>query len=457
MVKVLFPKNAFPQGDSGYVGIFIDGEFLEAVAPKASKDGKYYEYTLDTKTLTDGNHKLEAKLYVDYSNQPRIVDTSSVDITVANTSSIPVPEDGFKLRYRFASGTERIYRLQHRIINNIISEEDQKKQGSRPFQVQEDGESYKILYACDNAYGNGDGLMRMQIVPDRGIKNREYAYLTVTGATEPQKFYPENMAAIYMRITPTGREVFGAVPDYYGLEGTTGVGQRLSLFSAHPLPTLPSKGVKPGDTWASNIQVGSIDLQNLFTQKSVARVIPARGELVGVEWEMGHPCAKVKNTIAQGTAVPKGDGPKNTDKISSQKVSVEETVWFALDTGVVVKYFRDTTIEGKADFGDITGGGGTSGGNGGGPAPAGLGGAGGGKGGDSKSPGDFQFGGTNGKLQRGGAPTGGPAGFSQPGAPPQGGRPGGQFGPGGPGAAGQGGGTPSFVRIRIQELFVLEK
>jgi len=201
MVKVLFPKNSVPEG-SGYVGIFIDGQFIEAVSPKLSADKKNYEYTLDTKTMQDGSHKLEAKLYVDYSNQPRIVDTSSVDITVANKSSIPVPEDGFNLKYKFVPGQERIYRLQQRVFTSAISEEDQKKQGSRPFQIQEDGETIKLLYACDNAYPNGDGLIRMQVVPDKGIKGREYAYLTTSDATEPKKYYPENMAAIYMRIQP---------------------------------------------------------------------------------------------------------------------------------------------------------------------------------------------------------------------------------------------------------------
>lgn len=452
MVRVLFPKNSVPK-DSGYVGIFVDGEFLEAVAPKLSPDKKYYEYLLDTKAIADGTHKLEAKLYVDYSNQPRIVDTSSVDITVANQSSIPVPEDGFKLRYHFNPGSERIYRLQQRVITSAITEADQKKQGSRPFQIQEDGESLKMLYACDNAYGNGDGLIRMQIVPDKGIKGREFSYVTTSNSETPARYYPENMSAIYMRITPTGREVFGAIPDYFGLEGNVGVGERLNLYADFPLPTLPSKGVKPGDTWGANFQLGAIDLENAHTQKSVVNIVPARGELLGVEWEMGHPCAKIKNTIAEGTAAPKTTSiqraESNAGAISDRKVSMEETVWFALDTGVVVKYFRDITIEGKANFG-ITGGGnsaGPSGGpspSGGAPAPAGK-----GKGG-AKAPGDFRMGNffqgptpRGGGGQRGGAPQGAPGSGSG-------------FGPNG--GFNQGAqSTMGFVRTRIQYLFVLEK
>lgn len=455
MVKVLFPKNSVPEG-SGYVGIFIDGEFLEAVSPKLSADKKFYEYSLDTKSLQDGTHKLEAKLYVDYSNQPRIVDTSSVDITVANKSSIAVPEDGFNLRYRFSTGQQRIYRLQQRVITNVISEEDQKKQGSRPFQIQEEGETLRMLYATDNAYGNGDGLIRMQIVPDKGIKGREYSYLTVPPDTEPKKYYPADMAAVYMKVTSTGREVFGSIPDYFGLDGNVGTGARFALFAAFPLPTLPSKGVRPGDTWQANFQNGAINIENPYTQKSVVDVIPARGELLGVEWEMGHPCAKIRNSIAQGTPIKRANGSKaagiGSDQIADRKVSLEETIWFALDTGVVVKYFRDEVQEGKAEFGGTTGGTDTNGGppTGAGknrPSASGSGGGGGG----GKSPGDFK----NSARQNGGAPQGGP---------PQGGRGGGRPNPGGPGipSAGQGGGgqtggQAAFVRIRRQYLFVLEK
>jgi hypothetical protein len=429
MVKVLFPKNSVPEG-SGYVGIFIDGQFLEAVAPKESADKKYYQYLLDTKAIADGSHKLEAKLYVDYSNQPRIVDTSSVDITVANKSSIPVPEDGFQLRYKFVPGTERIYRMQHRTIENVISEDDQKKQGSRPFQIQEDGETIRMLYACDNAYGNG-----------------------------PAKFYPENMSGIYMRITSTGREVFGSIPDYFGLDGAVGGGQKLDLFAAYPLPTLPSKGVKPGDSWQANFQQGVIDLPNAHTQKSVVEVTPARGELLGVEWEMGHPCAKIRNSIAEGSATKINEKTgKASDQIADRKISLEETIWFALDTGIVVKYFRDETIEGKANFGFQSGGGGQSGGPSGPGAPgAPPQGSRGGKGGGGVGPGDFH----QTDRQKGRQGGGRPAGPGMPGAP---GMPGGQGRPGSPGMpggqGGQGGqqqGQNAFVRIRIQELFVLEK
>lgn len=459
VVKVLFPVASIPE-NTGYVGIFIDGEFVEALSPKLSKDKKYYEYMLDTKLYEDGTHKLEAKLYVDYSNQPRIVDTSSVDITVANKSSIAIPEDGFKLRYKFTPGTERVYRLQQKMIVNAISEDDQKKQGSRPFQIQEEGESLKLLYAVDNSYANGDGLVRMQVVPDKGIKGREFSYVTTSKSDTPQKYTPDNMAPIYMRITSTGREVFGAIPEYFGLEGNTGTGNRLGLYASFPLPTLPSKGVRPGDSWQTSFQNGTLDLDNKFGTKSVVERITARGELLGVEWEMGHPCAKIRNSITVGT--PGMTGGKGSAGIADSKVSLEETVWFALDTGVVIKFFQDITTEGKVSFGVASGGpSGAPSGVGGGGAPMGAPGRGGTSAPGGRGADDFSHKARpQGATPQGGAPRGGPQGGGAPqGAPGRGGSaPQGAPGRGGtPGGFGNTGNQTAFIKRRMQYLFILEK
>lgn len=459
IARVLMPKNSIP--DAGYVGVFLNGNFREAIAPRLSKDGKYYEYPLDTKDLEDGTYQLELKLYVDYSSQPRVVDTSSIEIVVANKASIPIPEDGLSLRYGFKTGQERIYRVQNRTITNVISEKDQKN-SSRPFQISQDGESFKMLYACDNAYGNGEGLIRMQIVPDKGIQNREYSYITTSQSDSPAKYYPEDMSSVYMKLTPTGRELFGVVPSYFALEGgEVSGGSRTRLYATFPLPVLPSKTVTPGSSWQSTIQEGALDLNNLYELKSVVENIPARGEFIGVEWEMGHPCAKIKNSIAQGTPTRRTE--KGSEAISNRKVSIEETIWFALDTRQVIKFFRDITQEGQIDLGPLSGGpsgGGPTGGPPGGPTSGGPRGGPGGRGGGRGSD-DFRmtpYGNNIKALQqprgsggpRGGGPRGGPGG-------PQGGPGGpGGMGPGGPGGSGAQS-NMGFVRIRNQRLFVLEQ
>jgi|LauGreDrversion4_2_1035121.scaffolds.fasta_scaffold128960_2 hypothetical protein len=452
-IKVLMPKSSVPEG-TGYVGVFLNGEFREAFVPKASKDGKYLEYPFNTKDLEDGSYKLELKLYVDYSSQPRIVDTSSVDIVVANKSSINVPEEGINLRYAFRPGTESIYRLQQREVINVISEADQKKSGDRPFQISEEGEAIRLLYACDNAYPNGEGLIRMQVLPDKGVNGREYAKLTASGESSQKKYYPEDMAPIYMRITSTGREVFGSIPDYFGFDGNLGSGNRFALFAAFPLPVLPTKNVRVGDTWQPSFQTGAIDLDKKSEVNTVVNSAAARGEFKGVEWEQGHPCAVIKNSIAQGSPLKTRVGSKMQD-IADRKISVEETIWFALDTKKIVQYYRDITVEGKSDMGFATGS--TGGDTGGGQASrAGAGAAGGGGG---KSPEDFiQRGGSPKDIKQRGGPGGRPPMGGPQGGPPGGGRP--QMGGAGMGPMGGQGAAPaqqSFVRVRKQYIFTLEK
>src|SRR5580704_5902224 len=80
-VHILFPLGSIPPG--GYVGIFLNGQLIDAMVPTGH--GKNQEYVLDTKarglpdTKPGKPDRLEAKLYVDYNDQPRITKTSSID------------------------------------------------------------------------------------------------------------------------------------------------------------------------------------------------------------------------------------------------------------------------------------------------------------------------------------------------------------------------------------------
>ena len=449
-VKILFPKGSVPAG--AYVGIFLNGQLIDSMVPPPN--GKYQEYILDTKgrglvdTPAGKPDRLEAKLFVNYNDQPRVVRTSSVDLNIANVASIRVPNGGFKLRYRFQPGTELVYRMTQRVAMDTISE-SQNKLGGRPAELPVDSETIRMKYAVDNAYPNGDGLVRMQAMP---IKGKDYAILTTSSSQTPKKYMDNEMAAIYMRLTPTGKEVFGSIPVYWPLEGTS-AGSRLDLFAAFPLPSLPEKSVRPGDSWQSRFQSGKLDLQKLHSQTSVVKGTPARGEFVGVEWEMGHPCAKIHNTIAQAQMSPEDiKMMKRGAAMAGEKIKVDETVWFAMDTRQVIKTVRDTTVETKQE-----GLGGGAFGPGGMGAPGGPPGGMRGPSGDGGR-GDWSSPSLPDSLRQR-RPGGMPGGYGQ-------GGPSGSYGPGGPGGYGPGGrggvGSPgtvadaTYVRIRFQQIFVLE-
>jgi hypothetical protein len=268
------------------------------------------------------------------------------------------------------------------------------------------------------------------------------------------------MASIYMRVTPTGHEVFGSIPMYYPLEGSSGQGNTTDLWADFPLPTLPVKPVRPGDTWQSRFQQAHLDLNRLWTQTSLVQNFPAAGEFVDVEWEGGHPCAKLKNTI-EASELSQEDKKLLAQgaEFAGDKVKEDETIWFALDTHKVLKILRDEVLETKTQaatggFGPNSGMGGPGMGPGRGMMP-GSGGPGmpgpGGFGGGNKGGGDWTYG--LGQLRRGGFPGGGgPAGFGPPGYGGMRGGPNSAPGAGGAGAATQ----SEYVRLHIQQIFTLE-
>jgi len=476
-VHVLIPKGSIPDG--GYIGIFLGGKFLEATVPPVK--GKFYDYALDTKKLAIADTepgkplKLELVLYVDYEKNSRIVDRTSVDINVGNQASIPIPNSGLKLRYSFVPGTKMIYRLDQQVSVSEISE-SQNSLGGKPAEFTQDGETIRLAYEVMNSYGDGDGLLRIQPLPEKG---KDYALLTAGSDTSPKKYMDYDMAPIYMRIKSTGQEVFGSLPLYTPMEGSTG-GQSVvtDLFATYPLPTLPTKSVHVGDSWESSFQEGALDMTQPYEVDTLVESFPARGEFVNTEWESGHPCAKIKHSIAAGTSTSKGKKLKAEGaSFSDDKISLEETIWFALDSHKILKVVRDETIERKVQNATASVGapgmggapGMPGGGMGRGPSFAGAGSSGGG----GKSETSDRFGPTD-NMQRGGRQGGGKAGFMGGAFGPGGVGPGGPGGPGGFGPGGPGGpggfgqgnfgrqgapntNTATFVRIRSLRTFTLEQ
>jgi hypothetical protein len=289
--------------------------------------------------------------------------------------------------------------------------------------------------------------MRMQALPTKG---KDYAILTTSSNTEAQKYYDYHMHPIYMRLNSTGNEVFGSVPEYFPMEGTsgsTGEDVQLNLYALFPLPTLPGKAVRPGDSWQTGFQNGSLDLAKKDEITRLTSKFLARGEFVGVEWEMGHPCAKLRNSIAAGTKSIEGKAlAARGSAFADDKVELSETIWFALDKGVVVKTVRDMTLDRKIESqGGAPGGPGLGGPGGpGGPSMPGMGRP-GGAGGAAPPGSDRQkLPGMGGQGRGGDQGLGGP-GFGGPGMP-------------GGGRSG-GGGTPTvqYLRIRQQSIFTLEQ
>lgn len=448
-VRILFPKNSVPE-TGGYIGIFIGGKFIEAVRPKVGQQFLYYELNTKYLGLPDGQIDLEAVLYQDFADRPRIVDRSSVQLTVQNSASIAIPQDGLKIRYNFRPGTQWVYRVEQRMAVNTLSEAMANQGDLRDLLVGADVETMRMLYSVENSYPGGEGLVRMQPMP---VKGKDNLVVSTEMSPEPKKYEDYQMAPIYMRLKSDGTEVFGSIPKYFPLDGSTGELQRTDLFAIFPLPVLPSQPQRPGSFWRSNFQVGAVDLEKSDELTAITSKggITARGDLVSVEWEMGHPCARIRHTLEN--RVPNIAGiPAESRVLSATKV--QEDIFFALDLGTVIKMTREFTIDTKQTV--QTGGGGAAG-------AAGTPGA-----------------GPAANLPRRGAAQGMNLGHTDPpridikqrpgapglGGPPQGfgqqmGGPGGPPGmqvPGrGPGGSTTRSNSTRIVRVTVQQAFILEK
>ncbi len=371
VVKVRIPKGAIPP--TGYVGIMVNGKFLEAVTPVGKEDyeGDDFVYKLDTKgrQLPDGNLNIEAVLYADFGDASRALNRSSVRLRLDNRNSLAPPAGGYKLRYKMTPGAQYTYKLEIRQSVSMMSEA-QAQLGGRAPDLPQGGFSTRYRYTFDNAYnmGNGkrEGLVRMEILPDKG---KDYAMLPLQGDPEIKRRPKNQFYPIYMRVTDTGREIFGRSPAYIPMEGSSTANEKQYIFGNFPLPILPTTGVKTGDAWSGAIVQSGMNIETVYSQEKISNPQPARGVLESIEWEGGRPCAKIRTRIATGTKANDGN-----------QAEIEEIYWFSLADGMVTRLERNQVTTQRIR---TAGGGGAA--QGGGQGGAAGGGARGGRGTDSAS------------------------------------------------------------------------
>ena len=467
MVKIKIPMGSIPRGS--YIGVSVNGKFLEASMPPLDDAKENYVYTLDTKgrRLPDGDMDIEVMLYMNFDKSTEIVNRSSVRVKLDNHTSIKVPPEGFRLRYQFTPGKEIVYK--HTISQSVgLVSQAQAKLGSRAGEIPQESEEFRIMYAYDNVYmgedGNPEALLRMQGLPDKG---KSYTYIIPAGSVEAELYYDFEMHPLYMRIKDTGREVWGSAPPYFPMNGTAGESARTDLYLLAPLPILPSDTLYPGDVWQAQHLFSDIDLDRLHELDKLTLGLRSRGTLIGVEWEKGIPCAKFSVEVDAGAREMTNAVNLNQQPGDALRVTLKAMVWFALDRGVIVKSEVEMLQESLVTVGAqaaaaAAGSQGRPGGGIAGGDDAGFGGAGGGgaAAGINFRPGGFRYDpyvDGDGRLWffqgRPGPPGGGPAGAG-----------GGLMGGGGQGrdfgrrtGGGSPGGQKQLLRVRLTMTTELER
>lgn len=358
VVSLRIPKNSVPDG--GYIGIYVQDKFLEATLPDIEGDDYVYKWNTQAKSTdtgqpmwADGKVKVECVLFVDQNGKPKVVNRSSINVTLDNSSSIKVPADGFKLRYKFTAGAEKVYNFNFVQEVSTISQ-SQAQLGGRAPKVASDETKLRILYATDNAFTTKtgrEGLLRLQLLPDPG---KDTALIIPPGETEQKLITSDEMSPLFMRITDVGREVFSSIPVYFGMAGQNGAEPIFDYYPILPLPVLPTKPVKPGDGWQSAQLFSSLGDDNKAEKDKFTMALPARGEFESLTWYKGMPCAVIHTIISIGPNDLKNLENLNQIKGDATNVKLEGRIWFALDRGAVARMEVNMSQESLIDVGSAS-------------------------------------------------------------------------------------------------------
>ncbi|MCS7300722.1 MAG: hypothetical protein NZ556_04115 [Fimbriimonadales bacterium] len=418
VVQIRFPIRSVPEG--GFIGVTINGRFVEAVAPAAldsDRERGHFIYKWDTKRLNvpDGEHTIELTLY----NKPegggdaRVLGRSSVRLQVDN--EIEVPAEGIPLRYRWTPG--KAYRYNIRSIAKEVNE--LQYSGLTP----EETILREVTYRGDlnvMDFSRNLGLISWTPVPPL-IQIEGNQVSTITS---------EQVVPVYQEVETTGRVQYQVSRALDSAQGG------VYYFWVVDLPVLPPRRYKPGDRWGATITL--MNPLESGDPNQIGLKIPVAARLERFEWEQGYKCAKI---VYEFTGNLPGELNLGGLQLDKPKSTIRREVYFAYDIGQVIRVTTNIVLEGRVrqeQFGGGIGGFGAPPGFGG-RGPAGFGGA--------EDEGGMR------------APRGGPrgGGIAAPGAPPP--SAGGMIAPGqrGGGAIGGGlaGGAQSGAR-NIINRFVYE-
>jgi len=418
VVQVRFPIRSVPSG--GFIGVSIDGKFVEAVAPAAldsDRERGHYIYRWDTKRLNvpDGEHTIELTLYSspEGGSGARVLGRSSVRLQVQN--EIKVPAEGIFLRYRWTPG--RTYRYNLKAVIKEVNEVQYS--GLTPEETILTDFSFKgDLTVLD--FRSNLGLISWMPVPPA---------IEITGG-QVEVINSDRMAPVYQEVETTGRV------RYQVSRAADSQQAGVYYYWVADLPLLPPRRYKPGDRWSATIAINNPLRSGQVSE--IGEQIPVAARLERFEWEQGYKCAKIVYEFTGNIPVPLNLGGLQLEK---PKSVVRREVYFAYDLGQVIRVKTITQLEGRVRQEQYGGGLGAPGGFGG---PPGFGRGQGGFGAEDD-------GGMAGAPRGGprGAPRGGPGALGAPGAGGLG-APGGQ--PGGARGGFGGGGAQTGARNIINRF-----
>ena len=306
-VNVLVPAASIPEG--GFISCIVDGQFKCADATR-SEDGRYFVYRWDTKAIDrspetgvelprpkDGKHVILVQVY-DASGK-KAGKGQQVAVYVKNSAAADMPAGGLKLRYSNDIGATGNYRCKYAIDLKSI-EGATNITGALGEAVE--GEEATVKRSVEDVMPDGTLLVRQKLI---GALVSFSAGQPVALNVEPKSFYAVEDAL--------GRMT------YVMKSSSPGVAVSLDM------PNLPSQNVRIGDSWGLTERI----FRDLSTGESVA--LTTTSVLEGLEWEGGHPCARIKTRFTGTVKLP-------FSSLITQAIPIsgEATTYFAYRAGKVI-------------------------------------------------------------------------------------------------------------------------
>jgi hypothetical protein len=391
-VPIRISRSVMPA--NGYGAILIDGLFRTArVVP--SKGDVLYDWDTKASYTTpdnpdqpqftqDGLHTIDVQIF---DHDGTLVGVAESHVRLANKiTSMP---DGVRLVYRWRQDQTQVYKYHSSMMN------DNSNTGGGKDQIQQS--DLKFDRTVEDTTG-GEYLIRDLVEPNGWLVDRG-------NPVQVQAAY--NLKSRYRTVNSAGVILVNNIAFTPG-----------DHFS-FPIPQFPDRRVNVGDSWESHIQVA------LGWSALRPTTITGTAKLDSFEWQNGYPTAKIIETydgpasfnLDAGDQANAQGQPAAVQPVDANNVHIDRTIWFAYNSGRVVKIDTNMTVNADMSSDQVAAIGGTAGAGGVGPVPA----AGG---------------------QPSGIPGGVPGGYGPPPGfvPPGGGMPAGmmygRFGPGGRGFGG---------------------
>ena len=274
IVRETVPIKVSPSDlpDTGYVSISIDGQFVTArVLPGESKP----VYLWNTKSpllsatdpkqktvLADGDHTVTVSVYGDGN---KLIGSQTIHVKLANSIALPATQGGILLSYHWHLNDRYEYTRQTELA---IGRNGQTEPTSRS--------SVKYQRSVEYVEGNS-ALIRDKVLP--------VGYVQEGGQLRPvaASFL---LRSKYRTVTTHGELVSQMKPltpgDHF----------------AFSVPTLPTRRVGIGDSWEA-----PIEMSFQWSTKNPGKVT-GEARLEGLEWQDGYPCARIRETYSGSVTFP---------------------------------------------------------------------------------------------------------------------------------------------------------